>query len=41
MFFETFLSTKVKRCGIITYAHGIYEFPQELSNDLRLWNIGK
>ena len=29
-----FLSTQVKRCVIITYKHGIYEFPHELPNDL-------
>ena len=28
--------TQVKRCVIITYKHGIYEFPHKLPNDLRL-----
>ena len=31
-----FLSPQVKRCTIITYKHGVYEFPHELPNDLRL-----
>ena len=36
MFYQTWLSPQVKRCTIITYKHGIYEFPRELPNDLRL-----
>ena len=39
MFYQIFLSPKVKRCAIITYKHGIYELPQELRNDLRLENM--
>ena len=39
MFYQIFLSPKVKRCAIITYKHGIYELPQELPNDLRLENM--
>ena len=41
-YFETFnvllnfFSSQVKWCVIITYKHGIYEFPHELPNDLRL-----
>ena len=35
MFYQIFLSQQVKRCAIITYKHGIYEFPYELPNDLR------
>ena len=36
MFYQTFLSPQVKRCAIITYKHGIYEFSHELPNDWRL-----
>ena len=36
MFFQTFLSSQVKRCVIITYKHGIYELPHELLNNLSL-----
>ena len=41
MFYKIFLTPQVKRCTIITYNHGIYEFPYELLNkDLRkLGNI--
>ena len=39
MFYQIFLSPKVKRCTIITYKYGIYELPQELPNDLRLENM--
>ena len=35
MFYQTFLLLQVKRWAIITYKHGIYEFPHELPNDLR------
>ena len=35
MFYQIFLAPQVKRCGIITYKHGIYELPYELPNDLR------
>ena len=35
-FYQIFLSPKVKQCAIITYKHGIYEFPYKLPNDLRL-----
>ena len=31
-----FLSPQVKQSVIITYKHGIYELPHDLSNDLRL-----
>ena len=41
MFCQPFLSPQVKRCAIITYEHGIYEFPHELPNDLRLYKIMK
>ena len=34
MFYQIFLSPQVKLCAIITYKHGIYELPHELSNDL-------
>ena len=36
MFYQTFLSSQVKRCAIITYKHDIYELPLELLNYLRL-----
>ena len=36
MFYQIFLLLQVKRCAIITYKHGIFEFPHELLNDLRL-----
>ena len=35
MFYQIFLSPKVKRWLIITYKHGINKLPQELVNDLR------
>ena len=40
MFYQIFLSPQVKRWAIITYKHGIYEFPHELPNDLRLRKLG-
>ena len=40
MFYQVFLSPKVKRCAIITYKHGIYELPHEYPNDLRLMILG-
>ena len=40
MFCQIFLSPQVKRWAIITYKHGIYEFPHELPNDLRLGILG-
>ena len=36
MFYQIFLSSKMKRCAIITYKHGIYALPHELPKDLRL-----
>ena len=36
MFYQIFLSRQIKRIVIISSKHGIYEFPQELPNDLRL-----
>ena len=36
MFYQIILSPQVKRCVIITYKHGIYELPHELSNDLEI-----
>ena len=36
MFYQIFLSQQVKRWAIVTYKHGIYEFPHELPNDIRL-----
>ena len=40
MFYQIFLSPQVKRNAIITYEHGINEFPHELPNDLRLRMLG-
>ena len=40
MFCQIFLSPEVKRCTIITYKHSIYELPHELTNNLRLRNLG-
>ena len=40
MFYQIFFSPQVKRSEIIIYKHGIYEFPHELSNDLRLRILG-
>ena len=34
------ISPQVERYAIVTYKHGIYEFPHELSNDLRLKILG-
>ena len=34
-FCQIFLSPQVKLCVIITYKHGIHDFPLELSNDLK------
>ena len=42
MFYPVFLAPQGKPCPIITYNNGIYELPDELSNDLRrLENIRK
>ena len=35
MFYKIFVPPQVKRWAIITYKHGIYELPHELSNVLR------
>ena len=40
MFYQTFLSPQVKRCGIITNKHGIYELPDELPNNLGFRTLG-
>ena len=40
MFYQIFILPQVKRYVIITYKHGMYELPQELSNDLRLRILG-
>ena len=40
MLYQIFLLPQVKRYVIITYKHGMYELPQELSNDLRLRILG-
>ena len=36
MFYQVFLSPQIKQWAIIAYKYGIYEFPHELPNDLRL-----
>ena len=41
MFYQIFLSPRVKRWAIITYRHGIYEVPHESPNDLRLKDLRK
>ena len=33
MFYQIFFSTQVKRLAIITYQHGIYDVPDEFTND--------
>ena len=40
MFYETFISPKVKRWAIITYKYGMYELPHQLPNDLGLRTLG-
>ena len=41
MLYQTFLSPQVKRSGVISNKHGIYELPNKLPNDLRLGNLGR
>ena len=36
MLYRIFLSPQVKRCAILSYKHGIYSLPHELSNDVTL-----
>ena len=40
MFYQIVLSPQVKRCVIVTYKYGIYEFPDELPSDLRFRILG-
>ena len=40
MLYKNVVSPKGKRCVIVTYKHGIYELPHELSNDLRVKTLG-
>ena len=40
MFYQIVFSPEVKRCAIITYKYGIYEFSHELPNHLRLGILG-
>ena len=40
MFYQILLSPQKKRCAIISYKYGIYRFPNELPNDLRLRKLG-
>ena len=35
MFYQIFFSPQVKRCTIIAYKHGMYEFPHDLPKDLK------
>ena len=41
LFYQIFLSPKVKQCPIIFYKHGTCELPNELLNDLRFRILGK
>ena len=41
MFYQIFLSPQVERCVIITCKHGIYQFPHELQNDLKVTSATK
>ena len=36
MFYQIFFSQQVEQSAIISNKHGIYELPQELTNDLKL-----
>ena len=38
--YQVFFSPQVKQSVIISYKHGIYELPHELTNDLRLGILG-
>ena len=40
MFYQVFLSPQVKRSAIISNKQGVYEFPNEFPNDLRLGILG-
>ena len=40
MFYQIFLSQKVKKCEIITYKEDIYELSHDLPNDIRLRILG-
>ena len=40
IFYQIFPLPQVKRIMIISNKHGVYELPQELSNDLRLRKLG-
>ena len=40
MFYQIFLSPQVNSSAIITDKHAIYEFPDELPNDLRPRTLG-
>ena len=40
MFYQAFLSPKVKRSTVISNKHVIYELPNELPNDLKLRILG-
>ena len=41
MFYQIFFPPQVKRCAIITYKHGIYEFHHQLQTNLRLKDLRK
>ena len=40
MYYQIFYSLQVKQYAIITYKHGIYELPHELSNNIKLRILG-
>ena len=41
MFYQIVLSPPVKRWAIITYKHGIYKLPHELSNAFKTYDLRK
>ena len=40
MFYESFVSPQVKRIVIISNKHGIFKFPHDLPNNVRLRTLG-
>ena len=40
MFYQIIFSPQVKRCAIITYKDDIYDFPQELPNNITFTILG-
>ena len=41
MVYSIFFSPQGRRCAIIAYKHGVYEWPRELPNNLRLKGLRK